>query len=37
MAADTRLGPVISAAQLEKVRGFVGRALRDGATLLCGG
>ncbi|MEH0841487.1 aldehyde dehydrogenase family protein [Micromonospora sp. CPCC 205711] len=33
----TRLGPLVSAAQAERVRGFVDRALTDGARLVAGG
>ncbi|WP_319458613.1 aldehyde dehydrogenase family protein [Micromonospora sp. RTP1Z1] len=33
----TRLGPLVSAAQAERVRGHVGRALADGARLVAGG
>lgn len=33
----TRLGPLISAAQRERVRGRIGTALADGAELVCGG
>jgi aminomuconate-semialdehyde/2-hydroxymuconate-6-semialdehyde dehydrogenase len=33
----TDYGPLISAAHRERVGGFVSRALRDGAELLCGG
>ncbi|MHB8719320.1 MAG: aldehyde dehydrogenase family protein [Candidatus Dormibacteria bacterium] len=35
--AATRLGPLASAAHRERVRGFVERALRDGARAVCGG
>ncbi|MCI4065398.1 aldehyde dehydrogenase family protein [Micromonospora sp. R77] len=34
---DTRLGPLVSAAQAERVRGHVDRALADGARLVAGG
>ncbi|MCW3819685.1 aldehyde dehydrogenase family protein [Micromonospora sp. DR5-3] len=33
----TRLGPLVSAAQAERVRGHVARALADGARLVAGG
>lgn len=33
----TQMGPVISAAQLQRVSEFVDRARADGATVLCGG
>ncbi|BFU42396.1 aldehyde dehydrogenase family protein [Krasilnikovia sp. MM14-A1004] len=33
----TRLGPLVSAAQLERVRGHVARGLADGARLVAGG
>ncbi|MEH0985950.1 aldehyde dehydrogenase family protein [Micromonospora sp. CPCC 205556] len=33
----TRLGPLVSAAQADRVRGFVDRALADGARLVAGG
>ncbi|PWU46925.1 aldehyde dehydrogenase family protein [Micromonospora globispora] len=33
----TRLGPLVSAAQAERVRGHVDRALADGARLIAGG
>ncbi|MEU1840637.1 aldehyde dehydrogenase family protein [Micromonospora chersina] len=35
--AATRLGPLVSAAQAERVRGHVDRALADGARLVAGG
>lgn len=34
---STRLGPVISAMQRDRVRGFITRAVADGAQLVCGG
>jgi aldehyde dehydrogenase (NAD+) len=34
---DTKLGPLVSAAQLERVRGFIGQGLAEGATLATGG
>lgn len=34
---DTRLGPLASAAQRERVVGYVRRGLAEGAELLCGG
>ncbi len=34
---DTDMGPLISAAQLERVNGFVQRAKQQGAKVLCGG
>ncbi|BDA42516.1 betaine aldehyde dehydrogenase 2 [Coccomyxa sp. Obi] len=37
LQADTRLGPVISSAQLEKILGFIEDTKADGATLLTGG
>jgi aldehyde dehydrogenase (NAD+) len=33
----TRLGPLASAAQLERVRGYIKKGLEEGATLLAGG
>jgi aldehyde dehydrogenase (NAD+) len=33
----TRLGPLVSAAQKERVRGFIARGVADGARLVCGG
>lgn len=33
----TQVGPLVSAAALERVDGLVGRAVRDGATVLAGG
>ena len=35
--AATRLGPLVSAAQKERVQGFVARGVADGARLVCGG
>jgi acyl-CoA reductase-like NAD-dependent aldehyde dehydrogenase len=37
LAPGTRLGPLASAAQLERVRGYINAGLDSGATLLCGG
>jgi betaine-aldehyde dehydrogenase len=37
MAPDTDLGTLISAAQVERVDGFVQRAREAGATIVCGG
>lgn len=34
---DTRLGPVVSAAQLEKVRGLIRKGVEEGAKLVTGG
>jgi acyl-CoA reductase-like NAD-dependent aldehyde dehydrogenase len=34
---DTDLGPVVSAAQRDRIEGYVARAKADGATLVCGG
>jgi acyl-CoA reductase-like NAD-dependent aldehyde dehydrogenase len=34
---DTRLGPLVSATQLERVRGYIGKGVDEGATLLTGG
>ncbi|RKN39623.1 aldehyde dehydrogenase family protein [Micromonospora endolithica] len=36
-APDTRLGPLVSAAQRERVRGHVARGLADGGRLVAGG
>lgn len=33
----TTLGPLASAAQLERVRGYIAKGVEEGATLLCGG
>ena len=37
LLADTQMGPVASAAQLQKDINMVGRAVSEGAQLLCGG
>ena len=37
MAPGTRLGPLASAAQLERVRGYIEKGLAEGARLLTGG
>jgi betaine-aldehyde dehydrogenase len=34
---DAKLGPVISAAQRERVRGYIRKGIEEGAVLLCGG
>ena len=34
---DTRLGPLVSATQLERVRGYIKKGVDEGATLLTGG
>ena len=34
---STRLGPLVSAAQRDRVRGFIQKGIDEGATLLCGG
>lgn len=34
---STRLGPLVSATQLERVRGYIRRGMEEGAKLLCGG
>jgi aldehyde dehydrogenase (NAD+) len=36
-AEGTRLGPLVSAAQLDRVRGFIDRGVAEGATLATGG
>ena len=36
-AEDTRLGPLISAAQRERVRGYIRKGVEEGAELLTGG
>jgi aldehyde dehydrogenase (NAD+) len=36
-ADGTRLGPLVSAAQLDRVRGFIGQGVAEGATLATGG
>ncbi|GAC1493508.1 MAG: aldehyde dehydrogenase family protein [Solirubrobacteraceae bacterium] len=33
----TRLGPLVSAAQRERVRGYIARGIEEGARLVCGG
>ncbi|MGH8987462.1 MAG: aldehyde dehydrogenase family protein, partial [Acidimicrobiales bacterium] len=35
--AGTTLGPLASAAQLERVRGYIAKGVEEGAALLCGG
>ena len=35
--ATTRLGPLVSATQLERVRGYIRKGIDEGATLLTGG
>ncbi len=37
LVATTRLGPVVSAAQRDRVRGFITRGVAEGATLVTGG
>nr|WP_221773719.1 aldehyde dehydrogenase family protein [Novosphingobium piscinae] len=37
LAPDTQMGPVVSARHAERVEGYLGRARRDGATMLTGG
>ena len=37
MAEGTRLGPLVSAAQRDRVRGFIERGVSEGATLATGG
>jgi aldehyde dehydrogenase (NAD+) len=37
MAEGTRLGPLVSAAQRDRVRGFIERGVAEGATLAAGG
>jgi len=37
MKDDTRLGPLISAAQRERVRGYIGEGVKEGAEVLLGG
>ena len=34
---DTRLGPLVSSTQLERVRGYIKKGVDEGATLLTGG
>ncbi|TGB13114.1 aldehyde dehydrogenase family protein [Streptomyces palmae] len=36
-APDTRLGPVVSAAQRDRVRGYIERGIAEGARLVAGG
>lgn len=36
-ASDTQMGPLVTAEQLDRVRGFVARAREDGARLVTGG
>ncbi|HXC41048.1 MAG TPA: aldehyde dehydrogenase family protein [Burkholderiales bacterium] len=36
-ADTTRLGPLVSAAQRERVRGYIKKGVAEGAELLCGG
>jgi acyl-CoA reductase-like NAD-dependent aldehyde dehydrogenase len=37
LGADTQMGPVVTAAQLARVEGFIERALAEGARLVAGG
>ena len=37
MSESTRLGPLSSAAQLERVRGYINKAVQEGAELVSGG
>ncbi|MEB2311929.1 MAG: aldehyde dehydrogenase family protein [Sorangiineae bacterium] len=37
LADETRLGPLVSAAQRERVRGYIERGIAEGATLVTGG
>ncbi len=37
MSENTRLGPLTSAAQLERVRGYIARGVAEGAELVAGG
>ncbi len=37
LAADTRVGPLVSRQQWLKVRSYIERGIGEGATLLCGG
>jgi aldehyde dehydrogenase (NAD+) len=37
LADGTRLGPLVSAAQRDRVRGYIARGIREGATLAIGG
>lgn len=34
---DTKVGPLVSAAQYERVQGFIRKGIEEGATLVCGG
>ena len=36
-AEGSRLGPLISAVQVERVRGYIQKGIEEGATLVCGG
>jgi acyl-CoA reductase-like NAD-dependent aldehyde dehydrogenase len=36
-AADTRLGPLVSAAQRDRVRGYINKGVEEGAKLVTGG
>jgi aldehyde dehydrogenase (NAD+) len=36
-APQTKLGPLVSAAQRERVRGYIRRGMEEGAKLVCGG
>jgi acyl-CoA reductase-like NAD-dependent aldehyde dehydrogenase len=36
-AEGSRLGPLISAVQVERVRGYIKKGIEEGATLVCGG
>ncbi|MGI8557213.1 MAG: aldehyde dehydrogenase family protein [Solirubrobacteraceae bacterium] len=37
LEANSRLGPLVSDAQRERVRGYIARGLEEGARLVCGG
>jgi aldehyde dehydrogenase (NAD+) len=37
LAADTRIGPLVTAAQRDRVRGYIERGVAEGATLATGG
>jgi acyl-CoA reductase-like NAD-dependent aldehyde dehydrogenase len=37
LSAEANLGPLASGAQLERVRGYIDRGVREGATLITGG
>jgi len=37
MSADSRLGPLVSATQRERVRGYIKKGIEEGATLVTGG